>query len=233
MIVVNTNQTYNLKLKNYDNGGLDYFQIGFGMPEAGKPFNDAESLAVFYINHTKGLDRVEQVDKNNLIDIHNATVNMVPCGYTVQECYELSLYFSARDQLKNNVMGIQAVDKAARDVSNFMNDGIEFVGETINEPLISHVPAFKGGAFYPQDRGLVELTLISYKDDLWQDPYGHLWTSDNHDSFKILSDIPVPIKEPDLKWAAMTRMNSNFDAMKQIEIERAQVIIDKIFDTHK
>jgi len=222
LITVNTNETHNIKLKVYEKNQLRWFQIGFGMHEIGVPFNDAESLATFYINFQNDtLDRVEKVDKHSLIDILNATVNKVPCGYDDLECYELSVDFVARDQLINNIIGIHAVDWVRRSTAHSINDGIEVVGESMNEQLLQNVGAHKGGPFYPLDRGSVELKQIDYKTDTWQDKYGYLWTGDNNKSFKIISQIPVPIPAPDKITSIIDRNHSEFQKMIDYEIERA------------
>jgi len=226
LITVNTQQTYNMKLKVYESNNLKWFQIAFGMPEVGIPFNYAESVATFYLNYDGTLDRVEKVDKHTLIDIINSEVSRVDCGYTESMCYELSVDFVYRDQQKNNVVAIQAVDMARNSVTHFMNDGILVVGESMNVPLETTVGAGKAGAFYPQRSGLVTLTLVDYKTDSWQDEYGYLWTSDNYKSFTLLDTIPKPIKEPDVMWAAMTRMNSNFADMIIHEQDRAVLVFD-------
>ena len=49
LITVNTNQTYNMKLKVYESNTVKWFQTGFGMPDVGSPLNDAESIATFYL----------------------------------------------------------------------------------------------------------------------------------------------------------------------------------------
>jgi hypothetical protein len=151
---------------------------------------------------------------------------MVDCGYVNSQCYELSVDFVYRDQQKHNVIAIQVSDKARNSSTHFINDGVLVVGESMNEPLISKVAVSKGGAFYPQRAGITQLTLVDYKTDSWQDEYGYLWTSDNYDSFKIVDIVPQPIKEPDLMWQAMTRINSNFDSMIQEEADRAVLIFD-------
>ncbi len=128
-----------------------------------------------------------------------------------------------RDELRNKVIVIQAMDNSRNADTKFLNEGIETVGESMNEPLVSHVSVSKGGAFYPQDRGVVELTLTSYKDNAWQDEYGYMWSTNNY-GFYIVDTIPVPIREPDVMWQAMTRMNSNFADMIIYEQNRALLI---------
>jgi len=226
LITLNTNQTYNMKLKVYETNTLKWIGVYFGVPEIGSPLGNAESEAIFHLNYNKEIEEIVTVDKSALIDIITSNVTMISCGYTESECYLLDFDFVFRDSLKNNVVGIQAVDMARNSVIHYINDGIQAVGESMNVPLISQVSASKGGAFYPQDRGTVELTLISYKDDLWQDKFGYLWTGDGNKSFKIVSIIPVPHKEPDVTWFSMTRMNSNFSDMIQYEKDRAILIFD-------
>jgi len=226
LIILNTNQTYNMKLKVYEINNLKWIGVYFGLPEIGSPLNYAESDVIFHLNYTKNIEEIVTVDKFTLIDIISSNVTMTDCGYTKSQCYLLDFDFVFRDELKNNIVGIQAVDRRGNSASHYINDGIQAVGESMNVPLISQVTASKGGAFYPQKAGIVELTLISYKDDLWQDEYGYLWTADSYKSFRIVDIIPVPIKEPDVMWAAMTRMNSHFSDMIQYEKDRAVLIFD-------
>jgi len=228
MITAQTNSTHNFTLKafeNYGNNNIKWFQFGI-VPEVGSELNDAEVLATIYISSSQVEKiEIEEAGESNLIDIINATSYIEECGYVTSDCLELSLDIIFREELKNKVIVIQAMDNSRNANTKFLNDGIETVGESMNEPLISYVLASKGGAFYPQDRGVVELTLTSYKNDLWQDQYGYEWSTNNY-GFYIINTVPVPLKEPDVMWQAMTRMNSNFADMIIYEQERAVLIFD-------
>lgn len=230
LINATVGESSNITLKAYNpNGGLPgfkWFQIILGLEEAGLPLSYGEVLATLHI-HQMEIDKIELVDKQNLIGNYTAITNIVQCSeeYTT-ECLELSFDFTPRDQLINNIVGINVVNNPRSSSTNYLNDGVEFHGDSLNEPLLSQVSASKGGAFYPQNRGLTELTLVSYHDDLWQDSFGYLWTSDNYKSFKIISNVPAPQKEPDLMWSAMTRINSNFADMIEFEKERALLVFD-------
>jgi len=226
LITINTNEAYNMKLKVYETNTLKWIGVYFGVPEIGSSLSDAESEVIFYLNYDNEIEEILTVDKFTLIDIISSNVTMTSCGYVKSECYLLEFDFVFRDSLKNNVVGIQAVDMARNSVTHYINDGIQAVGESMNVPLISQVSVSNGGAFYPQKAGIVELTLISYKDDLWQDEYGYLWTGDSYKSFRIVDTIPVPIKEPDVMWSGMTRTNSHFADMIQYEKDRALLIFD-------
>ena len=228
MITAQTNSTHNFTLKafeNYGNNNIKWFQFGI-VPEVGSPLNDAEVLATIYTSSSK-VENIVEDDKNNLFDIINATSYSKECGYVASDCLELSIDVIFREELRNKVIVIQAMDTSRNAETKFLNDGIETFGESLNEPLIAQVSVSKGGVFYPQDKGIVELTLTSYKNDLWQDKYGYEWTSDDYKSFRIIDTIPVPIKEPDVMWQAMTRMNSNFADMINYEQDKAYLILDE------
>jgi len=228
LITVNTNQTHNMKLKVYESTALRWIQVGFGIPYIGDSMNDAEAIVLFRIGYDDILDDVEITEKHTLVDITRASLNStIPCSSFINsDCYLLDFDFIPRDQFKNNVVLIQAVDVYGYSNDNYINDGMLVVGESMNVPLESQVSVSKGGAFYPQRAGTVTLTLIDYKTDSWQDEYGYLWTRDNYKSFRIVDTIPVPQKEPDLMWNAMTRINDNFPAMIIYEQEKAVLIFD-------
>lgn len=225
LITVNTNQVYNLKLKVYENNYLEWIQIGFGMPEIGSPLNDAESLTTVYLNVDKSIDRVVTVEKHTLVDISRNSVSMVECGYTEQECYLLDIDFVYRDQQKNNIIAIEAVDRSRNNVIHYINDGILIVGESMNTPLEQQTTASNGGAFYPQRDGAVLLTLVDYKNDLWQDEYGYMWSTTQYGPY-IMDAVPVPIKDADPLSNVMTRTNSNFGGIIQYEEDRAIMVFD-------
>ena len=225
LIVLNTNQTYNMKLKVYESYALKWIGIYFGMPEIGIPLSEAESGIVFHLNYDKEIEEITTVDRHTLVDVTSYNVTQTECGYVTSDCYLLDVDFVFRDKQKNNIVAIQAVDMARNSVVHFINDGIEIIGESLNQPLISHVTASKGGTFYPQRAGVVELTLVDYKTDMWQDQYGYLWSVNNY-GFYIVDTVPVPIREPDVMWSAMTRVNSNFAGMIIAEQDKAILYFD-------
>jgi len=228
LITVETNQTNNLTLTAYENNGpnnIKWFQVGFGMPEIGAPLSEAQTLVTISLKGGE-VEKIEKVEKYPLIDVTNVTTSIVECGYTTSDCLAVSMDYIYRDQPKYNVMAINAMDISRNSIVNFMNDGILVVGKSLNEPLLDTITAEKGGAFYPQRAGIVELTLIDYKTDMWQDEYGYLWTGDNYKSFKIIDTIPVPIREPDKAGSVMTRQNSIFSSLIIAEQDKAILHFD-------
>ncbi len=202
--------------------------IGWGLiPEVGE-YHKAEVKIQAHINHLDEVDHVDTYQKHNILNMTSIVYEYYQerCGFIDSKCDVLKMsnvIFNVEPKFEK--IAIYAVDDQRRTHLTSLNEGYDIFGESLNEPLISHVSASKGGAFYPQDRGLVKLTLISYHEGLWQDPFGYLWKTNDY-GFYIVSSVPVPQKEPDLMWSAMTRINSNFDAMKQTAIERAVLKFD-------
>jgi len=228
LITVNTNQTNNVTLTAYENYGsnnMKWVQVGLGMPEVGSPLNDAQTIVTIYLKDNE-VEKIEKVEKYPLVDVSNVTASVVQCGYVNSNCLQVSMDYIYRDQPKYNIMAINAMDKSRNSVVNFLNDGVLVVGESMNEPLLDKIAVSGGGSFYPQRTGTVELTLVDYKTDMWQDEYGYLWTGDNYKSFKIIDIVPQPIREPDMTWFSMTRINSNFEKIIQYEQNRAVLHFD-------
>jgi len=233
LITVITNQTNTVTVKVYENSGVSYIdliQLGLGMPEVGSPLNDAQVLLEFWIDNTE-IYKIVKVDKNNLVDVVNATTTLVGClNDNGENCLELSVKYIYRDQPKYNIMAINAVDFKRNTWNNYMNEGIEVVGESLNDPLLQQVIASKGGVFYPQKAGEATLTLSDYKTDMWTDEYGYVWSTNEHGPY-LVDIIPPPVKIPDevSPWSGYNdRWHSEFGEYVKIQQEKAAIIFDEM-----
>lgn len=227
-IIVTTGLTNNITVKGFDNNGLSnikWLQIGFGMPGIGSPLANAQSLVTVYFTNTEIGEIVIREDYP-LIKIISISTEIVECGYVNYDCLQVSLDHIFLDQPKYDVVAVNWLDNYSYGQTYFVNDGVNVTGESLNEPLISKVSVGKGGVFYPQIAGQVELTLVDYKTDTWQDPFGYLWTSDNYNSFVMTDNVPVPMKDPDLEFSVMKRHSSHFDDNIVHEQEKALLIFD-------
>lgn len=227
-IIVTTGLTNNITVKGFDNNGLSnikWLQFGFGMPGVGSPLANAQSLVTVYFTNTEIGEIVIREDYP-LIKIISISTEIVECGYVNYDCLQVSLDHIFLDQPKYDVVAVNWLDNYSYGQTYFVNDGVNVIGESLNEPLISKVSVGKGGAFYPQIAGQVELTLVDYKTDTWQDPFGYLWTSDNYNSFVMTDNVPVPMKDPDLEFSVMKRHSSYFDGNIVHEQEKALLIFD-------
>ena len=128
-------------------------------------------------------------------------------------------------------MAINAIDNPGNAQTNFMNDGVLVVGESLNDPLEQDVVVAKGGALYPQKAGTVLLTMIDYKTDMWVDEYGYKWSTNQYGPF-IVDIVPVPERTPDAysQWSGYNdRAHSEFPAYKELQVEIAMQTVSEMY----
>jgi len=226
LITVVTNQTNTVTVKVYENSGvnsIENVQFGMGMPKVGSSLDAAQTLVEVWLDGTQ-VDEIVKIDKNNLVDIINATSSEVPCSSSsTAQCLEVSLQYIYRDKPKYNVMAINAIDIPGNSQTNYINDGILVIGESLNEPLLQTVAAGRDDPLYPQKTGNILLTQVDYKTDMWQDEYGYMWSGDGYRP-TLVNDVPLPIQEPDnySKWSGYNdRAHSEFDSYLELQKEKA------------
>jgi len=237
LITVVTNQTNTLTVKVYENRGahsIKNIQFGMGMPQVGSPLNDAQTLLEVWIDNTV-IAEIIKIDKNNLVDIINATTSLVGCtNDDGSNCLQLTLNYIYRDQPKYNIMLINSMDSRHNTWNHYLNDGILVIGDSINEPKTLIVAATKGGALYPQKSGTVTLSLDDYKNDIWLDKFGYKWSTNQYGPY-LLDAIPVPETIPDKysKWSGYNdRWHSEFPRYVQVQIQRAEVTLEDLYPYH-
>ena len=234
LITVITNATNTVTVKVYENNGvtnIKMIQFGLGMPEIGSPLDYAQSLVEVPF-HNAEIEEINIIDPDNLVDIIDATTNVVYCmddsGF---ECLELTLQYVYRDQPKYNVMAINAIDNFRNTKTNYINDGILVVGESLNDPLFLTTTAGNSNAFYPQRAGSVLLTLVDYKTNMWKDEYGYMWSGDKWGPYMV-DIIPVPQKSPDAvsEWSGYNdRGHSAFTTYKFLQAEYARYMMNNLY----
>ena len=228
LIAVITNVTNTATVKVYENQGISSIamvQFGLGMPEVGSPLSDAQTLVEISLAQGE-IDSVTTVDSNNLVDVTDVTTETVDCmADTAYECLEIAMKYVYRDQPKYNVMAINAMDTHRNTNTNYLNDGIVVTGQSMNDPLVQKVDAAKAAThYYPQKAGLVTLTLVDYKTDMWQDEYGYMWSTNDYGPY-LVDDIPRPIQDADplSEWSGYNdRLHSEFAQYKELQIQKAE-----------
>lgn len=229
LITAVTNQTNTVLLKVYENNGLDNIsvvQFGLGMPKVGSPLQHAQTLVEVWLDKTE-VKNIIKTDENNLVDIQKVTTSIVDCGGTEKECLAVEMQYIYRDQPKFNIMAINAIDYGKNTWNNYMNDGIEVTGDSLNEPLTQKVTVSKAGVFYPQKAGATTLTLSDYKTDTWIDEYGYIWSTNEHGPY-LVDIISPPEKTPDeiSPWSGYNhRGHSEFGEYVKIQQEKAVLIL--------
>lgn len=207
MVTVNTNQTHNMKLKVLESTALKWIQVGFGIPEIGSPMSYAEVIALFRIGYDDILDDIEIFDKGNMIDITSVSLDTVPCVYVDSDCYLLNFDFTPREQMKDNVIKIDAVDVYGYSVTNYINDGMIVVGDSLNPPD-THSGIYHGNIY----------NLIETKEGKAVDEYGNMWSLE-YDIW--VKDYIKPSKIIDKSTNVLKRTHSSFDLVKEQQIQLA------------
>jgi len=168
---------------------------------------------------------------NNLIDIQNVSTSIVDCGGITSECLSVEMQYVYLEAPKYNVVAIHAVDLSRNTGNNYMNEGIEVVGESLNDPLLQKVAASKAGALYPQIRGSVILTLEDYKTDIWKDEFDYQWSTNEYGPY-LLDTLPVPELTSDKysKWSGFNdRTHSGFQSYKELQNAKAILTMMEIY----
>ena len=235
LITVITNQTNTVTVKIYENNGVNNIQMvqfGMGMPEVRSPLKDAQTLVEISLVGAE-IEKIEK-DKNNnnnLIDILNGTTSIVDCGYVgTENCLQVTLEYVYRDQPKYNIMAINAMDYSRNAQTNYLNDGILVIGESLNDSHVQKVTASKGGVYYPQIRGSVILTLEDYKTDIWKDEFDYQWSTNEYGPY-LLDTLPVPelLSDKHSKWSGFNdRNHSGFESYKELQKAKAMLTMMKM-----
>ncbi len=238
LITVITNQTNTVTVKIYENNGVNNIrlaQFGMGMPEVRSPLNDAQTLVEIWIVGAE-IEEIIKKEKYYLVDILNATTSIVDCGYVgTDNCLQITFEYIYRDQPKYNIMAINAMDNSRNGQTNYMNDGILVIGETLNEPLEQNVSVTNSGPHYPQNRGTTLLTLVDYKTDTWQDGYGYMWSTNNYGPY-LTEDIQIPKKIQDKfsKWSGYNdRYHSEFKNYVEFQSKKAEKLSSEIYPAYE
>ncbi len=226
-VEIKTGEPQEIIIKGYFPNGVKGFNWGL-IPEVGE-FHKSEVKIQVEINHLDEIENTDIYQKHNILDMDSIIYEYYQesCGYIDSKCDVLKMsnvIFMVEPVFEK--IAIYGIDDQRRTHLTSLNEGYDIFGESLNEPLESKVNVGKGGAFYPQNRGTVDLKLVEYKTCTWQDEYGYLWQCDNYKSFKIISVIPVPIKEPDKLGTIIDRGHSEFYRITEYELKRALEIFD-------
>ena len=165
-----TGEMNTIKVKVYENQGINSIkvvQFALGMNHVGSPISNSEALIEVHFNNGE-VDEVKLINPNNLVALNDEDVStaIVSCMESSSaECLEVTVSYKYLDQSKHNPVAINSFDTHYNPVTNYLNEGILVSGDSLNEPLTATVAASKAGPLYPENRGLVDLTQTSYKND--------------------------------------------------------------------
>ena len=220
LITVNTNQTYHLTLKVFEKN-LRFIQVGWGMPEIGAAFDNAEAVTTIYLNYDGTIKDVTTIDKHTLVDVVQYGITQGDCGYT-EKCHVIDLDFIFREKQKANVIAIQAVDMERNSATHYINDGIAVSGSSMNDPPTHKL--FNKHSNQQTENLWIDLTRIDRVNNIWEDDSGVQYTMDNGYYSKIIPDIFERYQDDINK--VMKRTNSNWHNAIILANEKALSVFD-------
>lgn len=161
-------------LKIYENSGTDalrHVELVFGLGERNY-ISDKIASIIWERNH-KGEVSVTTYDPENKLGNIQTKYEVVPCKFGgTAECSSITFINSFNEPIhdENFKVGTYVWDSRRNSNTNFFNEGVEIVGETIN-PLDEYEVWF--------DRTWHQITAIDYTNKVGIDQNGNIWTNEN------------------------------------------------------
>ncbi len=205
--IIQTGTTHDFALKAYAQNGMKSFVIGFGVNEVGAPASESEaSITVnlgrdYTLDSTYTIDSVEYDNDENVIG-ENATfaVSGVSCNggggggsdgddnddsSIIQkdqtQCTQLLIDgVLFREAMYDEPFMIEAVDAKRKVITHYMNEGLQIIGESINEPPTHKFSSKKTSQ---SDAVILELVRTDKLKNIWTDQFGYTWSADTPDEW--------------------------------------------------
>ena len=226
---------HDFTLKPFSNFPLKMLQLGFGVEEVGASINTAEALIVIELSQDHKSDTgyaIESVDTQNnlenvidIVDESNVSLSTESCTAGLEkDCLVVHVDdVMFRDVFYSEPFAIEVVDTKRLSSTNYLNEGLAIVGESLNAP-----PEYTYHTGKKADNGKVQVLDLVRTDkvnDLWTDNNGNTWTKNDHGTWLQLTYTPY-VEPRDPTMSVMTRINNNFDELIRYEAERAVLVWD-------
>ncbi len=218
-------------IKTYSADPLKWVDLHLGVPRQGG-FSEAESNINLVVsrNYTNPvdytIDEINHYQKENLIDESDTTasVNKVKCQSTDndEKCYEFTILFAVNAPLLDNVVAISAMDEKRRQHVTYINEGVEFTGESLLDARTAELLQKK------TNQGPVETIQLTQQDrryNVWEDQHGYLWSQNEYGTW-MQTTHPDFERFSDGTSNVMTRQNSNFASLIEHERQKALLVFD-------
>ena len=220
-----------VQMKVFAFDGLKYVQLSLGLPEIGAT-SDAEADIIVHLerNYDNPDDYdvvgIEHEQTEPLVNTDSTTASITPSlcntSHTEPFCYTIDIEFAVDAPLSHDVIAISAIDTKRRTTTTHINDGVEFLGESL-------LPAETASIFIKKtNQGKGNHLILTQDDrryDTWTDQDGYQWMQNSYGTW-IQQTLPDMIISHDGSTQVMTRLHSEFDSMVQQEQERAILVFD-------
>jgi len=215
-------QTNTFSAKAHADHVINIVEFMFGIPEVGFAHMAEASIEVT-IDRDQNVTNVQVNQNGNLIDPGSvsATAVMAQCktGDADKKCYFITVSGIFNEALMNDIFALKGIDFLRHFHLTYLNEGFTIFGNSINPATTLMIASNVKGS-----SGLMEVIQIDKRNDMWVDKSGIEYERNSFDSF--IRTTPVVVVRDDPMVKVMTRLNSNFEAMKQYELDKATAIFD-------
>ncbi len=213
---IHVGESNTFSAKSYAPFGLHRMEFMFGIPEVGKA-HESEAVVEVWLNRNGAIENIVLNQKDHLIDSESlsAQAEMTECTKNSIEknCNLVSIFVSFNEAPLEEVFALQGVDFTRRNHITYLNEGLLVQGESLN---LSKTDLFASG---DKGVGLVELTLIDKRNNIWVDDSGNKYNKNSFGTFFKTTTNHLERDDPLVK--VLTRQNSNFSKIISYEQSRA------------
>ncbi len=218
-------------IKVYTDKILNSVTLSLGVPEVGDVSHAETDIIIQlqrnYTNvHDYDIVGIIHEQKESLVDVDKtiSSISKVKCTSisTDEMCYTVGIDFTVNAPLKSEVLAISAVDTNRRSTVTYINEGVEFTGESL---LPANTHSFIDKKTSQSDADAILLTQQDRRYQIWEDNYGYLWTVNNYGTWLQIT-TPDFERHEDAATSVMTRAHSGFAQLMMDEGTKATLVFD-------
>jgi len=210
----------------YENQGvnnLKLVQFGLGGMEIGQPLTQVEVLIEVWLDINSNNFAIEEIiinDEYNLIESSSviAVIDVTKCTSNSQNetCLKVTLQYSYREPTLYHMMIVNLRDKPGNSQNFYLNEGIQVLGDSLNEPP-TYIIQNRKTSQQTEDLTLT-LTRTDKVNHIWEDKYGIEYLQVSKDRFdRLTAKSPIECTDPPLSEINVpTRLNCNFRELTQL-----------------
>ncbi len=220
-----------VELKVYAARTLKSVTLLLGVPEIGQSSYAETGIHVLLdrnYNNPNNYDISEIIheQKEPLLNVDKTAVSITPsyCASDSkdQRCHTISFDFTVMAPLKSDVIAIKAQDIERRSTTTFINEGVEFVGESLLNAK-THNMVVKTSNQNSAEH--ITLTQQDRRYNVYEDDNGYLWTVNDYGTWLQITQ-PDFERHVDSSTSIMTRVHSEFAHLILDEQDKAVLVFD-------
>ena len=224
-------ETNTVKIKTYSADPLKWINLYLGVPRLGD-VSDAESEIQLVVSRDYDnpvdytIDEINHYQAEELVNVDDTTASLqkIKCQASDKDekCYEFTINFTVMAPLHEEVVAISAMDDKRRQHVTYINEGVEFTGESL---LDAHTAQLMQKKTNQGQAEIIELTQQDRRYNVWEDQHGYLWTLNEYGTWTQITAADFE-RHQDSTGNVMTRQNSNFASLIEQERQKALLVFD-------